>query len=338
MRRRQPRVAVLGAGSWGTTLACLAARNAPTVLWARDEQVAREVRDRCRNSRYLDDTPLTEGLAATSSLAEAVTEADVLVMAVPSHGYRAVLEEAAPHARPWIPVVSLTKGLEPGTRQRMTSIVEEVLPGHPAGVLAGPNLAHEVMSGLAAAATIAMPDLRSATALQEVFRTQLFRVYHTTDVIGVEISGALKNVFAIAAGMAEGASAGDNTRALVVTRGLRELTRLGTALGGQQETFIGLSGMGDLVATCMSPLSRNRRVGEELAKGRTVEEITSEMRQVAEGIRTAAVVRELGEEYGVDMPIVREVDGVLNHGRTVADAYRGLLRNRPAHEIHGQTW
>jgi glycerol-3-phosphate dehydrogenase (NAD(P)+) len=338
MTRRRPRVAVLGSGSWGTTVASLTARNAPTVLWARSPDVAREIEERHLNSRYLGELPLTQTLEATSSLEAAVAEADLLVMGVPSHGFRAVLEEAVPHLRPWIPVVSLTKGLEQGTRKRMTEIVAESLPGYPAGVLGGPNLAREVLAGYAAAATIAMPEERSATALQKIFRTRVFRVYTSTDVVGVEIAGALKNVFAIAAGMAAGAGTGDNTRAMVITRALRELSRLGAAMGGDPQTFAGLSGMGDLIATCVSPLSRNRHVGEEIARGKTISEIVADMKQVAEGIKTAAVVMELAAQYGVELPIAREVDAVVNHGRTVREAYRGLLRAAPAHEIHGVTW
>ena len=338
MSRREPRVAVLGGGSWGTTVASLAAGNVPTVLWARDPEVVREIDDEHRNSRYLGDLPLSDELRASGSLAEVVDQADVLVSAIPSHGFRAVLEEAAPYARPWIPVVSLTKGLEQGTCKRMTEIVGELLPGHPAGVLAGPNLAREVLDGLAAAATIAMPDEHLASALQEVFRTRLFRVYRSTDVIGVELAGALKNVMAIAAGMGEGAGAGDNTRAMVITRALRELTRLGVAMGGNPDTFAGLAGMGDLMATCMSPLSRNRHVGEQLARGKTVEQVIEEMNQVAEGIKTASVVMALASRHDVEMPIAGEVEGVVNHGRAVQDAYRGLLRSAPAHEVHGGAW
>src|SRR2546423_1395392 len=259
-------------------------------------------------------------------------------MAVPSQSFRAVLEEVAEYVRPWIPVVSLVKGLEQGSRRRMTEIVADVLPGHPAGVLAGPNIAKEVVRGFAAAATIAMPDLRAAEMLQDLFRTTLFRVYTGTDVIGVELAGALKNVFAIAVGFGDGLEAGDNTRAMVITRSLRELTRLGVAMGGQADTFSGLAGMGDLIATCTSPLSRNRHVGVELARGKGLEQIVGEMNQVAEGVKTAGVVMKLAAEHGVDMPIAREVDAVLNHGQPVFEAYRGLLRKVPGHELHGEAW
>jgi glycerol-3-phosphate dehydrogenase (NAD(P)+) len=330
---RPARVAVVGAGSWGTTVASIVARRAPTTIWARRPEVAAEIDSEHTNSAYLPDRPLHPALRATGALDEAVGEADVVVMAVPSHGFRQVLEQAGPHLRPWIPVVSLSKGLEQGTRSRMTEVISEVLPGHPAGVLAGPNLAREIMDGYAAAALVAMPDLHVASALQEIFRTTLFRVYTGTDVCGAEIAGALKNVFAIAAGMASGLGTGDNTLALVIARCLAELTRLGMAMGGEQHTFAGLAGMGDLLATCMSPQSRNRRVGVELARGRTIEEITGEMKMVAEGVKTSRVVMEIAGELGVEVPIAHEVYMVVNEGRSAEEAFRGLMRRRPTTEL-----
>ncbi|HLF41105.1 MAG TPA: NAD(P)H-dependent glycerol-3-phosphate dehydrogenase [Acidimicrobiia bacterium] len=332
---REPRVAVIGAGSWGTTVAAIAARNGPTVLWSRRPEIAASINEGHENGAYLPGAKLPPALTATASLEEAVVGADVLVMGVPSHGFRSVLEQAEPHIRPWIPVVSLSKGLEQGSRMRMTEVVGDVLPGHPAGVLAGPNLAREVLEGFAAAAVVAMADESVAEALQTIFRTTIFRVYTSNDVLGVEIAGALKNVFAIAAGMAVGLGTGDNTRAMVLTRSLAELSRLGEAMGGDPRTFAGLAGMGDLIATCISPLSRNRHVGEQLALGRSLEEITSEMKMVAEGIKTCRVVMELAEEYGVEMPIAAEVDAVVNDGKPVLEAYRGLARMKPTHEIHG---
>ena len=308
------------------------------MLWARSPEVAEEVDRRGRNSRYLGDIPLTDGLRATDSLAQAVQDADVLVMGVPSHGFRGVLEQVVSHVRPWIPVVSLVKGLEQVTDHRMTEIVAEVLPGHPAGVLAGPNIAKEVMAGYAAAATIAMPDQNLAARLADLFRTSRFRIYSTTDVVGAEIAGALKNVFAIGAGMADGAGAGFNTKAMVITRAVREMRRLGEALGGDPLTFSGLAGMGDLIVTCTSPLSRNRHVGEELGRGKPIGEVLAGMKQVAEGVKAAPVVMKLAAEVGVDMPIAQEVDNVLWHDATVHDAYRGLLRVAPGHELHGEGW
>ncbi|CRK56120.1 Glycerol-3-phosphate dehydrogenase [NAD(P)+] [Alloactinosynnema sp. L-07] len=338
MAGRMPSVAVLGGGSWGTTVASLAARNTDTVLWARDPATVADINDNHRNSRYLNDLPLTEALRATAELAEAVGKADVIVLGVPSQHSRSVLEQVAEHVRPWVPVVSLVKGLEQGTRKRMTEIVNEILPGHPAGVLAGPNIAREVVQGYAAAATIAMPEQQQASMLQDLFRTTRFRVYTTTDVIGVEYAGSLKNVFAIAVGIGDGLEAGDNTRAMVITRALRELTRLGVALGGQADTFAGLSGMGDLIATCTSPLSRNRTVGVGLAQGKSLDQIAQEMNQVAEGVKTVATVMKLAAERGIDMPIAREMDAVINHGQPVEDTYRGLLRKAPGHEVHGEEW
>ncbi len=308
------------------------------MLWARSPEVAEEIDRRGRNTRYLGDIPLTDGLRATTSLELAVQDADVLVMGVPSHGFRGVLEQVVSHVRPWIPVVSLVKGLEQVTDHRMTEIVAEVLPGHPAGVLAGPNIAKEVMAGYAAAATIAMPDQNLAARLADLFRTPRFRIYSTTDVVGVEIAGALKNVFAIGAGMADGAGAGYNTKAMVITRAVREMRRLGEALGGDALTFSGLAGTGDLIVTCTSPLSRNRHVGEELGRGKSIDEVLAGMKQVAEGVKAAPVVMKLAAEAGVDMPIAQEVDNVLWHGATVADAYRGLLRVAPGHELHGEGW
>ena len=193
--------------------------------------------------------------------------ADVLVMGVPSHGMRDAAKQLAPFLRPWVPVVSLSKGLEQGTRLRMTQVLEAELPGHPCGVLTGPNLAKEILAGDAAATVIAMDDPVIAEALQHIFANDLFRVYTNPDVIGCEVAGALKNVMAIASGMADGLGTGDNTRSAVITRGLSELTRLGCAMGGQQVTFAGLAGMGDLIATCISPQSRNRYVGEQLGRG-----------------------------------------------------------------------
>jgi glycerol-3-phosphate dehydrogenase (NAD(P)+) len=329
---------VLGGGSWGTTVASMVARSAPTVLWARSPEIAEEIDRRGQNTRYLGDIPLTDGLRATDSLEQAVRDADVLVMGVPSHGFRGVLEQVVSHVRPWIPVVSLVKGLEQVTDHRMTEIVAEVLPGHPAGVLAGPNIAKEVMAGYAAAATIAMPDQNLAARVADLFRTTRFRIYSTTDVVGVELAGALKNVFAIAAGMADGAGAGYNTKAMVITRAVREMRRLGEALGGDPLTFSGLAGTGDLIVTCTSPLSRNRHVGEELGRGKSIDEVLAGMKQVAEGVKAAPVIMKLAAEAGVDMPIAQEVDNVLWHGATVQDAYRGLLTVAPGHELHGEGW
>ncbi len=324
----QIHVAVVGAGSWGTTVAHLVAHNTPTVLWAREQVVADEVTSQHTNSRYLGDNPLHRDLRATASMADAVGAADVIVMGVPSHGFRSVLESVRQHLRPWVPVVSLAKGLEQGTRLRMTEVIREVVPGHPYGVLTGPNLAKEILAGDAAATVLAMSDEAVGAQLQRIFTTGALRVYTNSDIVGCEIAGALKNVIAIASGMADGLNAGDNTKAAVITRGLAELSRLGTAMGGNQSTFAGLAGMGDLLATCMSRQSRNRHVGEQLGLGRSIDEITDEMPTVAEGVRAASVVMQLARDHDVEMPIAEQVYRVVYEGLSADEAYRGLL-NRP---------
>jgi glycerol-3-phosphate dehydrogenase (NAD(P)+) len=334
MRLMRICVAVIGGGSWGTTVAHLTAHNVETVLWARDAAVADDVNEHHRNEKYLAGYDLHPSLRATASFEEAVSCADVLVMGVPSHGFRSTLEAVTDHLRAWVPVVSLTKGLEQGSKLRMTQIVNELLPGHPFGVLTGPNLAKEILAGDAAATVIAMSDDTVAIEMQRVFATRVFRVYTNQDVVGCEIAGALKNVMAIASGMADGLGTGDNTRAAVITRGLAELSRLGMAMGGQPMTFAGLAGMGDLLATCISPQSRNRYVGVELGKGRKIAEIIDEMNMVAEGVKTTSVVMELAHELDVEMPIAEEVYAVLNEGRPAEEAYRGLLGRRIRSEMH----
>jgi glycerol-3-phosphate dehydrogenase (NAD(P)+) len=329
------RVAVVGAGSWGTTVACIASRNCPTTLWARRPELADEITVEHTNTRYLADFTLPAILRGSSSLEETVSAADVVVMAVPSHGFRDVLAEAAPFVRPWVPVLSLSKGIELGTHKRMTEVINDVLPEHPAGALTGPNLAREIMAGQPAAGVIAMADARIAHGLQPVFHSPGFRVYINDDIVGCEIGGALKNVMAIAAGMAAGLGFGDNTKAMLMTRGLSELTRLGVALGGDPLTFAGLAGMGDLFATCMSPFSRNQHVGVELGKGRKIDEIIAEMNMVAEGVKTSRVVGELAEKVGVELPIAAQVEAVCHHGVSVADALAALMQRPSGHELDG---
>ena len=323
-------VTVLGAGSWGTTVASLTTALNPTVLWARNPEVAAEVNGTHTNSTYLPSSTLPRRLRATADLEEAVRMADVLVVGVPSKGFRATLEEARRWVRPWIPVVSLTKGIEAGSLMRMTQVIDDVLPGHPTAALSGPNLAREIMAGQAAASVIATQDQAVAAALQGVLQHKLFRVYRNHDVIGCEIGGALKNVVAIAAGIGEGLGVGDNTRAAVMTRGLAELTRLGVAMGAEPQTLAGLAGMGDLVATCMSPYSRNRTVGEMLGRGKQLEEILAEMHMVAEGVNTARLALSLASRYGVELPICHEIHEVVTGRQRPVDAYRGL--RHPGHE------
>ena len=320
------KVGLLGGGSWGTTVAALVARNAPATLWARNPETVREINQQHSNETYLPGARLPEKLQATADIGEAVAGADVIVMGIPSQNFRSVLQEVREHIRPWVPVISLTKGLELDTRMRMTEIIAEVLPGHPVGVLTGPNLAREIMAGQAAASVIAMEDAIIVRELQCLFSSGLFRVYTNTDVVGCELGGVLKNIIAIAVGMGDGLGAGDNTRAALITRGLAEITRLGCAMGGKAETFSGLAGMGDMIATCTSAQSRNRHVGMELGRGKTLEAIAAEMFMVAEGAKSAPAVMALSEQYGVEMPIASDVYKVLSGETSAQRIFRGLLR------------
>jgi glycerol-3-phosphate dehydrogenase (NAD(P)+) len=319
-------VGLLGGGSWGTTVASLVARNAPITLWARDAETVREINDDHTNIKYLPDAKLPSRLKATNDLEEAVTNMDVIIVGIPSQNFRDVLTEIKNYIRPWVTIVSLSKGLELSTGQRMTEIINDVLPEHPRGILTGPNLAREIMSGYAAASVMAMEDQVIVKTLQKLFHSGLFRVYTNHDVIGCELGGVLKNIIAIAAGMGDGQGAGDNTRSAVITRGLAEISRLGVAMGGEVQTFAGLTGMGDLVATCTSPQSRNRSVGFELGQGRPIDEIINDMYMVAEGVKSAPAVINLAQEYGVEMPIAEEVHAVVQGRSSAKKAFRGLLR------------
>lgn len=319
-------VALLGGGSWGTTVASLVSKNAPVTLWARNADTVTEINTKHTNETYLPGAKLPEKLIATSDISEAVKSADVIIMGIPSHNFRSVLGEVKKHIRAWVPVISLTKGLELETGMRMTEVINEVLPGHPVGVLTGPNLAREIMAGQAAASVMAMEDEIIVRELQSLFSSGLFRVYTNSDVIGCELGGVLKNIIAIAVGMGDGQGAGDNTRSALITRGLAEVTRLGVAMGGRAETFAGLAGMGDMIATCTSPQSRNRHVGVELGKGRHMQEIIDDMVMVAEGAKSAPAVMALSEQYGVEMPIASDVYRVLSGGSNASRAFRGLLR------------
>lgn len=328
------KVGLLGGGSWGTTVAAVVSRNAPITLWARDAETVEGINRDNENRKYLPGIKLPSALGATQDMGEVVAGADVLIMGVPSHSFRSVLEEARQHLRPWVPVISLTKGLELASGLRMTQLIEEVLPGHPVGVLTGPNLAREIMTGQAAASVLSMEDEIVVRALQPVFHSGLFRVYTNTDLLGCELGGVLKNIIAIAVGMGDGLGAGDNTRSALMTRGLAEITRLGVAMGGRPETFAGLTGMGDLIATCTSPLSRNRHVGVELGKGRPIEEIIAGMNMVAEGVKSAPTVIALAEQHGIAMPIARDVYDVTQGKRSAQDVFRGLLRSAVGDEAH----
>ena len=324
-KNSQTRIAVIGGGSWGTTLASLISRNAKVTLWARDEAVVDEINGAHTHQRYLKDLELNPLLVATTDLSEALTDSHAVLVAIPSHTFRGVFERVAPLVPANIPLVSMTKGLEASTQKRMTEVIKEYCPHHPIGVITGPNLAKEILEGKAAASVLALDD-PSAQWLQPLLNVGLFRTYHNSDVIGCELGGILKNIIAIAVGLGDGLGAGDNTRAALITRGLAEVTRLGTAMGGRPETFAGLAGMGDMIATCNSPQSRNRHVGLELAKGKSVGDITSTMNMVAEGMKSAPTVVSLANKLGIEVPICAEIHRILEGQADATRVYRGLLR------------
>lgn len=320
------KLAILGGGSWGTTVASLVSRNADAQLWARDNTTVEEINNLHTNSRYLGDAKLHPSLRASTDIEAVVDAADAVLIAVPSDNFRAVLTSISNGLPAGSPVISLTKGLERKTRLSMTEVCREIAPGRPTGVLTGPNLAREILAGQAAASVLALDDAAPNSWLQPLLNVGLFRVYTNPDVIGCELGGVLKNIIAIAVGMGDGLGAGDNTRAALITRGLAEITRLGTALGGKAETFAGLAGMGDMIATCTSPQSRNRHVGLELAKGHSIETIIESMHMVAEGVKSAPTVIELAREHEVAMPIAEDVFKVVTGASSARGVYRGLLR------------
>ena len=316
---------MVGAGSWGTTVASLVAHNADTTLWARREDLVEEINSRHTNSAYLPSATLPETLRASSDLDELIARADVVAMAVPSQGFRDVAARVATSIGKTTPIVSLSKGLERSTLMRMSQVLAESMPGRPVAVLSGPNLAREILAGQPAASVVACADDAVATALQELFSRPTFRLYTNPDVVGCEIGGVVKNVIAIAAGIAQGFGFGDNTKATLVTRGLAEMTRLGVAMGAHPLTFAGLAGMGDIMATCASMQSRNTQVGVRLGKGESIGDIVASMNMVAEGVKSSSVVVELAHKMGVEMPIAEQVARVCDGTQSAADALRALM-------------
>lgn len=321
------RIAVIGAGSWGTALAMQLARNGvPTLLWGRDPQQMEEMAARRCNVRYLPDIPFPDGLGLTASLSQAVNESDHLLLAVPSSAFRDTLRYIAPIIKPQCRIAWATKGLEPGSRHLLHQIIaEELGPQQACAVISGPTFAKEVARGLPTAVTIASTSEQIAAYFAECLHSETFRAYTARDVIGVELGGACKNVLAIAAGIADGLGFGANTRAALITRGLAELMRLGVHLGGQPETFMGLAGLGDLVLTCTDNQSRNRRVGLALGQGQALEQAIASIGQAVEGVKSAPEIYQLAEEQGVEMPITEQVYRVLYQGVQPQQAVEALL-------------
>ncbi len=331
------RLTVIGAGSWGTTLAVIYARvGRDVLLWDRDSARVEAMRRQRENARYLPGVPLPGRLDVTADLEAALPGCDLAVLAVPAQALRGVTERLAPCLPAGCALVIAAKGLEIGSGRRMTEVVAESLrPRQRRGlaVLSGPNLAGEIVRELPAASVVAARHRPTAVLAQRALSTPRFRLYVSTDVIGVELGGALKNVMALVAGLADGLGYGDNGKASIMTRGLAEIARLGVAAGARQATFAGLSGLGDLVATCASPLSRNHFVGYELGRGRALAEIQAGMTSVAEGVSTTRAARELARRYGVDMPIVEQVYAVLFEGKNPHAAVDDLLSRAERDEL-----
>jgi glycerol-3-phosphate dehydrogenase (NAD(P)+) len=331
-------VAVIGAGSWGTAVAGLVARNADVTLWALESEIVSSVNERRMNDLFHPGVELPERVRATGDLAAAADGAQVIVLGVPTQFLRGVLRQVAGSIARQTPVVSLAKGIEVGSLMRPTEIISEVMADHDptyVGVLAGPNLAKEVMTGKAAAAVVAFSEHEVAERLQPVFTSATFRVYTNDDVVGCELGGALKNVIAVAAGMARGLGHGQNFTGALLSRGLTEMCRIGLALGARAETFLGLSGQGDLVATCLSSDSRNHHLGYELARGRTLADITAETNMVAEGAKSVGGVVELAQRLGVRAPIAEMVRAVVVDGVTPAEAFEYMTAEPATHELSG---
>jgi glycerol-3-phosphate dehydrogenase (NAD(P)+) len=331
------RIAVIGAGSWGTALAVHFARaGRPVHLWARDELLVGRMAASGANDRYLPGVPLPPAVVPTSSLGDALEGAQFVVVAVPSHGLRAVIRTAAPLISRDAVVVSAAKGLEGESLRRMSQVIEEETGGElPVVVLSGPSFAVEVARGLPTALLAASSDSRAAARVQEQFRGRGLRLYASDDVAGVEIGGALKNVIAIAAGVVDGLELGHNALAALITRGLAEISRLACAEGGRRDTLAGLSGLGDLVLTCTGNLSRNRHVGLELGRGRRLAEILAGMHMVAEGVRTTGAALALGVRHRIELPIAAQMSAVLEGQVSPLDAVETLMGRRQRAEVDG---
>lgn len=323
------KIAVIGAGSWGTTLADLLAKKGEDVtLWVYEKELALEMAETGINSPFLPGIRLSPLLRYTNSLQEAVADKDILLFVVPSQLLRGVINTALPHFPKEAVIVSASKGIEVGTLLLVSQIYEELLPEdlyRNFAAISGPTFAREVAQEMPTAVVAAAADPKVAERVQKIFTTGYFRVYTNNDVTGVELGGAIKNVIAIAAGISDGLGFGHNTRAALITRGLAEMTRLGHKMGARNSTFAGLAGMGDLVLTCTGDLSRNRNVGMKLGKGMKLDEILAEMRMVAEGVKTAESAHNLARRLGVDMPITQKLFQVLYDDKPVREAVMELM-------------
>src|SRR5574340_574857 len=331
------KAAVIGAGSWRTAMAwLLGGKGVEVTLWARDPEVASSINSRHQNPRYLKDVVLDPRVRSTSDIEQAVRDAEAIVIVTPSHGVRGVAEQMKGFIRDDVPVLNLAKGAEQGTLMRMTQVLEEVLGSRERlAARSGPNHAEEVSKGIPSATVVAAYDERVGRLLQSMFMARFFRVYTNPDVVGVELAGASKNVIAVAAGMSDGLGYGDNTKATLMTRGLAEMSRLGAHLGANPLTYMGLAGMGDLIVTCTSRHSRNRALGEWVAKGGTIDSYAAETQMVAEGAKSAVSLDDLAHSMGMELPIAHLVRAVLYEGHSVSEAGGILMGRSAADELHG---
>ena len=327
-------VAVLGGGSFGTVIANIIASNGHRVrLWLRNASLAEAINNQRQNSEYLPGYLLDDKLEATASLAAAVASVDVLFVAVPSGSFRKVVRELASHVPARTLVISLTKGIEPGGFRLMSEILAEEMPDNPRGVLSGPNLAREIAAGHVTASVIASADASINTRIHDLLHSESFLIYSSADMYGVELGGALKNVYAILAGVGAALELGENTVGMLLTRSLAEMSRFAVQLGANPMTFLGLSGVGDLFVTCSSPLSRNYRIGLALGRGQALDEILATMDQVAEGINTLDLLKAEADRRGVDMPLVKGLYAILYEHRPVVDVFDDMIHTEQAQDV-----
>ncbi len=335
MSYENKKIAVLGAGSFGTALAMtLAGRGHAVTMWARRAEQIDEMQNKRENARYLPDVKLPEEIAFTNDLKSAVEDKDILLFAVPAQKFREVFGEATKHAKPGVPMVNVAKGIEKGTLLRLSEVAEELAPGCRYIALSGPSHAEEVARRLPTTVVVAGKDHDLAVDIQEIFSTDRFRVYTNEDLIGVELGGALKNIIALGAGISDGLKFGDNAKAAMMTRGITEMTRLGLALGARAETFSGLAGLGDLIVTCTSMHSRNRRCGILIGQGLTVDEAVDKVGMVVEGLSTAEAANMLAQKCGIEMPITQCIYHMIQGNVNARDAVEILMGRKKKNEMH----